>query len=106
MPRCEVKILPSAWKGLEEIAEYHLLIVGPVSTKRITDRILTALDRLEEFPLSAPFVPDAELKDQDYRMLVCDGYICIYRLLGDTVYVFHIAHGSTEYGILLRYQIP
>ena len=69
---------------------------------KITDRILNALERLEEFPLSCPYVPDTELKSQGYRMLVCDKYVSIYRLLGDTVYVYHIAHGATEYGKLIK----
>ena len=101
MPKCRIEILAPAWKELEEIADYHLLMVGPISAKQITDRILDALERLEEFPLSCPYVPDPELKSQDYRMLVCDKYVCIYRLIGDTVYIYHIAHGATEYNKLL-----
>ncbi len=102
MPKCKVEILESAWRELEEIAGYHLLVVGPISAKKITDRILDALERLKEFPLSCPYVPDNELKGQDYRMLPCDQYLCIYRLIGDVVYVYHIAHGATEYGNLLK----
>ena len=44
-------------------------MVGRISAKKITDRILNALELLEEFPLSCPYVPDTELKSQDYRML-------------------------------------
>ena len=102
MPKCKIEILVTAWKELEEIADYHLLMVGQISAKKITDRILDALERLEEFPLSCPYVPDIELKSQDYRMLVCDKYVCLYRLLGDTVYVYHIAYGAIEYGKLLK----
>jgi len=102
MPKHNVEILESAWRELEEIAEYHLLMVGPISAKKITDRILDALDRLKTFPLSGPSVPDNELKGQDYRMLAGDQYLCIYRLIGDVVYVYHIAHGATEYGNLLK----
>ena len=98
MPKCKIEILAPAWKELEEIADYHLLMVGKISAATITDRILDALERLEEFPLSCPYVPDTELKGQDYRMFVCDKYVCIYRLIGDTVYGYHIAHGATEYG--------
>jgi len=102
MPLCKIEILAPAWKELEEIAEYRLLMVGQISAKKITDRILHALERLAEFPQSCPYVPDTELKNQDYRMLICDKYVCIYRQIGDTVYVYHIAHGATEYGSLLK----
>jgi toxin ParE1/3/4 len=102
MPKSKVEILESAWRELEEIADYHLMMVGPISAKKITDRILDALERLKTFSLSCPYVPDHELKGQDYRILVCDQYLCIYRLVGDVAYVYHIAHGSTEYGNLLK----
>jgi len=102
MPKFKVEILECAWKELEEIADYHLIMVGRVSAKKITDKIFDALERLSEFPLSCPYVPDSELEGQGYRMLVCDKYLCIYRLIVDVVYVYHIAHGSTEYGNLLK----
>nr|WP_319489318.1 type II toxin-antitoxin system RelE/ParE family toxin [uncultured Caproiciproducens sp.] len=102
MAICKIEILAPAWRELDEIASYHLLVVGKISAKKITDRILGALERLEEFPLSCPYIPDAELKSQEYRMLVCDKYVCIYRVIGDIVYVYHIAHGATEYGKLLK----
>ncbi|NCB09329.1 MAG: DUF3748 domain-containing protein [Bacteroidia bacterium] len=66
------------------------------------EKIINVMERLEEFPLSCPLVPDEELKSQNYRILVCDQYICIYRLLGETVFIYHIASGASEYGKLLR----
>lgn len=100
MARFKLEILAPAWKELDEIASYYLLVAGPASARKITDKILDALERLEEFPLSCPHAPDAELKSQDYRMLVCEKYVCIYRLIGEVVYVYHIAPGSTEYSKL------
>ncbi|WP_296559494.1 type II toxin-antitoxin system RelE/ParE family toxin [uncultured Acetobacterium sp.] len=102
MSNCKIEILAPAIKELEEITDYHLLMVGPISAKKIIDKILNSLARLEEFPLSCPYVPDTELKNEGYRMLVCDKYVCIYRLLGDTVYIYHIAPGATEYGKLIK----
>ncbi|MEA1960717.1 MAG: type II toxin-antitoxin system RelE/ParE family toxin [Bacillota bacterium] len=102
MTKCRLEILTPAWKELDEIASYHLLVAGPDSARKISDRILDALERLEDFPLSCPYVRDGELKDGDYRLLVCDQYVCIYRLLGKVVYVYHIAHGATEYSKLFR----
>ncbi|WP_373483315.1 type II toxin-antitoxin system RelE/ParE family toxin [Acetobacterium sp.] len=102
MPHYKVELLLPAQKELEEIAEYHLLMVGSNSARKIVEKIINAMERLEEFPLSCPLVPDEELKSQNYRILVCDQYICIYRLLGETVFIYHIASGASEYGKLLR----
>ncbi len=55
-------MLKSAWRELEEISEYHLLMVGAISAKKIMDRIFDELEWLKEFPLFCPHVPDNELK--------------------------------------------
>ncbi len=102
MPKYEVEILAPAWAELNEIAEYHLLAVGVESARNITDRILSSLERLQQFPLSCPYAPDEDMKLQGYRMLVCGKYVCFYRLIGSTVYVYHIVHGSREYSKLFK----
>ena len=102
MAKFRLEILPPAWKELDEIASYHFLVVGPASARRITDKILDALSRLEEFPLSCPYAPDTELRDADYRMLVYGKYVCIYRLIGEVVYVYHIANGASDYSRLFE----
>lgn len=102
MAKLRLEILSPAWKELDKIASYHLLVVGPISARKITDKILDALSRLEEFHLSCPYAPGAELRDADYRMLVCGKYVCIYRLIGEVVCVYHIANGASEYSKLLK----
>ena len=97
-----LELLAPAWRELNEIASYHLMVVGPSSAKKITDKILDALAKLEDFPLSCPYAPDAELEHGDYRMLVCGKYVCLYRLIGEAVYVYHIAAGATEYSKLFK----
>jgi len=100
MARFKIVILAPAWQELEEIADYHLATAGQIFAKKIADKILDALSRLSEFPLSCPYAPDIELKEQGYRMLVCDQYLLFYRLIDSTVCVYHIAHGAAEYGKL------
>jgi len=102
MAKFRLEILSPAWKELDEIASYHFFVVGSASARKITDKILDALSRLEDFPLSCPYAPDAELRDADYRMLVCGQYVCIYRLIGDVVYVYHIANGASQYSKLFK----
>ena len=102
MARHEVELLAPAWLDLEAISEYHLLVVGPNSARKITDKILNNLKRLESFPLSCPLVPYGELADQGYRMLICGKYICIYKLIGNTVFIYHIAAAASNYPALFK----
>ena len=90
-------ILESAQRELEEIAVVHLNLVGPNSARKITDLILDTLSRLEPFPLSGPEALDRELKLQGYRFFLAGKHICLYRVIGDEVFVYHIAHGASNY---------
>lgn len=102
MQKINIEILQPAWAELDEIAKFHLHTVGVNSSRKITDKILSSLDRLEQYPLSCPYAPDEELKLQEYRMLICGKFVCFYRLIGNTVYVYHIVHGSREYSKLFK----
>ena len=97
MKKYKLEILTPAWKEINEIANYHLYSVGVASSRKITTSILNALERLERFPFLCAYVPDQTLKIQGYRMLVCGKYICIYRVIGEIVYIYHIAPGATDY---------
>jgi len=100
MDEYDVELLYAAWLDLDAISDYYLLEVGPDSARKITDKILTALERLESFPLSCPLVPYRELAERGYRMLVCGKYICIYKFDGKKVYVHHIVAAATDYPAL------
>ena len=58
--------------------------------------------RLELFPLSGSLPRDKELRDGGYRYVIADKYICVYKLIGETVYVYHIAHGAGNYPLLFK----
>ena len=98
----KVVILDPAQRELEEIAQVHYDLVGPNAARKITDRIYHALARLEMFPLSGHIPRDKELRRDGYRLVVAGKYICVYRLIGDMVFVYHIAHGASNYPTLFK----
>jgi len=102
MGKYNVELLATAWLELDAISDYHLYEVGPDSARKITDKILNALKRLESFPLSCPSAPYKELADQGFRALVCGKYVCIYRVHGKIVYVYHIAASASNYPALFN----
>lgn len=95
-------ILEPAQKELEEIAHLHLNLVGPNSARNITNRIFDTLSRLETFPLSGLIPQDKELRASGYRYIIAEKYICVYKVIGDSVFVYHIAHGSSNYPTLFK----
>lgn len=98
----DIIILEPAQRELEDIARLHMNLVGPDSARRITDLIYDTLERLELFPLSGHIPHDRELRRGGYRYVIVGKYICVYRLIADTVYVYHIAHGASNYPSLFK----
>ena len=101
--RYDLNILSPAQAELEEIARIHMALSGPQSARTITDKLFTAVEQLTPFPLSGPPVRDAQLSAGGYRYVLAGKYLIFYRLLGDTVFVYHIAHGATDYPKLFRH---
>jgi len=100
MPKCEVRILSAARNDLDRIADFHLRTVEPHSAERITDRILDTVALLAENPLLGALHPDPLLAKSQYRKLLCDHYVCVYRVIDRTVFVYRIVHGAADYSKL------
>ena len=98
----DLVILEPAQRELEEIAQIHLNLVGPESARKITNEILDTLSRLERFPLSGHIPADKELRGGGYWYVIAGKYICVYRLIAETVFVCHIAHGASNYPRLFK----
>ena len=100
-----VQILDPAQGELEEIARLYLSLVGAESARKITNKVYDSLDQLTRFPLSGPAMRETELRNLGYRFLVVEKYVVIYRLIGDTVFVYHIFDGRADYPTLFRSEL-
>ncbi|MEG0305718.1 MAG: type II toxin-antitoxin system RelE/ParE family toxin [Oscillospiraceae bacterium] len=97
MPRCKVELLTEARFQLRDIATVYKVKVGVKSAQKITNRILAALRKLEDFPELGVIPQSALLEKGEFRMLIVDEYLCFYSREGDTLYVNQILHGSVDY---------
>lgn len=93
----KVEILPSAWEDLKKIEDYYILQFDVQTALKVSNHILDAVERLEQFPDAGSYTPDIWLNEQRYRMLICKKHIAIYRVIHEIVYVYHIADIQTEY---------
>lgn len=101
-PTYKLAILTPAQRELEEIARVYLELAGADSARRITDQILDSLERLKTYPLSGSLPRDRWLRDAGYRLVISGKFIAVYRLIERTVFVYHIAHGASDYPTLLK----
>ncbi|MCK5198189.1 MAG: type II toxin-antitoxin system RelE/ParE family toxin [Spirochaetales bacterium] len=97
MLKYDVGILTPAVKDIERIAEYHLRMVGPGSAEKITDKLLETIETLEEHPFTGAEHSDEILRKQNYRKLICGDYICVYKVINKSVYIYRVVHGATDY---------
>lgn len=92
-----IKILPSAWEDLKQIEDYYVIQFDAETAMRVTSYILDTIERLKTFPDSGSMLPDGWLNGQGYCMVICKKHVAIYRLIEDTVYIYHIANTQTKY---------
>ena len=92
-----VNILPSAWEKLKSIEDYYAIQFDADTAIKVVNSILDAIERLEVFPDSGSLTPDPWLNEQGYRMVICKKHVAIYRVIGEEIYIYHIADTQTEY---------
>lgn len=98
----KIEILPTAWEDLKMIEDYHLINFGIEVALKVSDNILNTIQRLEDFPDSGSMTPDKWLNEQGYRMVICEKQVAIYRVVKQSVYIYHIADVRKNYTKLFR----
>ena len=95
--RLYIEILPTAWEDLKVIEDWYLIQFDVDTSLKVSNHILDAIERLSDFPDSGSMTPDKWLNKQGYRMVICGKHVAIYRVIKETVYIYHIADTQTEY---------
>ena len=103
MARYKLAYLPPAEADILGIVEVHAGQVGPASAREIYRSIREQIMRLQDFPMLGPIHPDPELAALNYRKQVLTKiYVAVYRLIDDTVTIYRVVNGKTDYPKLLK----
>lgn len=101
--KVKLEYLSPAITDFEEIVKYHIHQAGVPYAKKIYTLMETAINKLQDFPLLGQIHPDPLLATQGYRKLVLtQTYVAIYKIVDQTVYIYRIVNGKTDYPRLLR----
>ena len=101
--RYKLVYLTPVEQDLKEIVKFHLNRVGVQSSRAIYQEIRKNIQRLRDFPLLGQIHPDPLLAAENYRKLVLtDTYVAVYKVNGDTVYIYRVVNGATDYPRLLQ----
>ena len=100
-----MQLLDPAQGELEDSARLYCSLTGPDSARKITDGLFEALEQLSRFPLSGLPLREAELRSLGYRFIVVDKHVVICKLIGSTVFVYHIFDGRSDYPTLFKSEL-
>lgn len=95
MDKYKIKLNARAFRDIDDIFAYIALEkLSPENAKRQTDRIRTALKKLDTFPQSHQERTEGRYAEKGYRQLLIDNYIAIFRIdeTSKTVYVVTIQY--------------
>ena len=76
---------------------YYQTRFGTQSARRLADQVLGAVENLERFPQMGVLREDLRLGQYGFRALFVGHHVCIYRIQGDAVYIYHFADARTNY---------
>ena len=103
MPSSKLVYLAPAAQDMEEIVKFHIANVGPASARKVYSAMEHTIDRLADYPLLGQTHPDPILAENGFRKLVLTKtYVAVYKIIDDTVYIYRIVNGRTDYPRLLK----
>ena len=95
MDKYKVKLSPRAFREIDDIFSYIALEkLSPENAKRQTDRLWAALKKLDTFPQSHQERTEGRYAGKEYRQLLIDNYIVIFRIdeINKTVHVVTVQY--------------
>lgn len=95
--------LAPATHDFDEIVKFHISKAGPKYARQIYTTMKKDISKLSDFPLMGQTHPDPILAAAGFRKLVLtQTYVAIYKVIADTVYIYAIVNGRTDYPRLLK----
>ena len=101
--KVKLEYLAPAVSDMEEIVKFHITNVGVPSARKIYATMDTTIGKLPDYPLMGQTHPDPLLAAQGFRKLVLTStYVAIYKIIDNTVYIYRVVNGKTNYPRLLK----
>ena len=100
---CEVVVTDEAAKGRPRggRAVSDGVLGCPAAAGDLLDAFDGFVAKVEAFPLKYPTARESRLAHLRYRKAALEGYLALYRVKGEKVYVAHVLHQSRDYARLV-----
>lgn len=104
--KCAVLLTDGAEQDLESIYDYIAEFDCKAKADHVLDRLLEVVESLSTFPERGTYPKElVALGIRDYRQTVFKPYRVIYRVMGQTVYIYVIADGRRDMQSLLARRL-
>ena len=77
--------------------QYYKTEVGALYAKKFADKVLGSVELLSQFPEMGVLKFDSVMGRYGFRALFIDKYVCIYKIEGETIYIYHFADARENY---------
>ena len=93
----KVEWLYEARNEYRDFLTFYKTKVGEKYARAFADKILSGVRQLEHFPESGVLKQNTLMGKYGFRALFIDQYVCIYKIEGETVYIFHLTDARKNY---------
>lgn len=97
-----IEFLSPAVEDLKLIEDYYNMNFGGKSGKKLVGKIIKAIKKLKQYPSLGVMIRDKELSNQGYRTIFVDNFVVVYRVIGEMVYIYHVANTQQEYALMFK----
>ena len=92
-----IRWLFEARNEYRDLLTFYRTKLGTRYARAFADKILSAVGQLEELPQLGVLRRDTLMGKHGFRALFIDQYVCIYKIEGDTVYIYHLTDARKNY---------
>lgn len=93
----KIEWLSEARNEYRQFLQFYKTEVGQPYAKKFADKILGAVGQLASFPELGVLKYDTLMGKYGFRALFIDQYVCVYKIEGETVYIYHLADARKNY---------
>lgn len=93
----KVEWLYEARNEYRDILTFYRVQVGEKYARAFSKRVLAAVRQLEQFPESGVIKHDTLLGKYGFRALFIEHYVCVYKIVDETVWVYHLTDARKNY---------
>lgn len=93
----KVEWLYEARNEYRDILQFYRSQVGTKYARAFVDKILKAARQLSSFPESGVLKCETLMGKYGFRALFVDQYVLVYKIQGETIYIYHLKDARKDY---------